>query len=111
MTRHALLALLALAPLSLAAGSVGAEGLRRDSADWVCHHGAVADPRTLDACARLQGEAVTYDQVLRLRRGGHARDSADLVCHHGDPADPRTADACARLEGDPAVQPWARRRS
>ena len=104
-TRY-LLPLLLAAPLALSAGAAPAEGRLRDSADWVCHHGAVDDPRTRDACARLQGEPVTFGQVLALRHGGLARDSADLVCHHGDPADPRTLDACLRLEGDPAVQPW-----
>ena len=103
--RKAFLALLLVAPLALGAGAAHAEGLLRDSADWVCHHGAVGDPRTLDACSRLRGEPMTVERVATERRGGLARYSADLVCHHGPPGDPRTADACERMRGDPAVQP------
>ena len=110
LLRRIPLALLLAAPLALSVGAVRAEGLQRDSADWVCHHGAIADPRTLDACARLAGEPMSRRDVADRRRGGQARDSADLVCHHGDPADPSTVDACARLEGDPTVQPWRRPR-
>jgi hypothetical protein len=104
-----LLAAILVAPLLVGAPVVArAEGLARDSADWICRHGPPDAPWTLDACSRLRGEPVTPARIIAERRGGLARDSADLVCHQGAPGDPRTLDACARLRGDPAVQ---RRRS
>ena len=95
-----LAALFAVAALSAGAMTVRAEGLARDSDDLNCMHGALDDPRTVEACSHLRGAPVTVDEIARSREQGFQRANVDWRCHHGRPGAARTREACRRLRGD-----------
>jgi len=95
-----LAAMVAVAALALGSTTARAEGLARDSDDLNCMHGALDDPRTVEACSHLRGAPVSVDEIAHWREQGFQRANDDWRCHHGRPGAARTRDACRRLRGD-----------